>query len=99
MYSNCESRMMEGADSYSSKHAKSENLHSVAYLTKASLAFAGTGHEGTLKRVHLPIVGNERCQRLHKGTLPITNNSSKLCAGGRRDEGVCEVSVFIRFSL
>ncbi|XP_056117364.1 hepatocyte growth factor [Rhinichthys klamathensis goyatoka] len=48
----------------------------------------GTGHEGTLKRVHLPIVSNERCQQLHKGTLPIT--SSKLCAGGRRDEGVCE---------
>lgn len=48
----------------------------------------GTGHEGTLKRVHLPIVSNVRCQQLHKGTIPIT--SSKLCAGGRRDEGVCE---------
>ncbi|XP_016099317.1 hepatocyte growth factor-like [Sinocyclocheilus grahami] len=48
----------------------------------------GTGHEGTLKRVNLPIVSNERCQQLHKGTIPIT--SSKLCAGGRRDEGVCE---------
>uniref|UniRef100_A0A673GQU6 Hepatocyte growth factor n=1 Tax=Sinocyclocheilus rhinocerous TaxID=307959 RepID=A0A673GQU6_9TELE len=48
----------------------------------------GTGHEGTLKRVHLPIVSNERCQQLHKGAIPIT--SSKLCAGGRRDEGVCE---------
>uniref|UniRef100_A0A8C2I1V2 Hepatocyte growth factor b n=1 Tax=Cyprinus carpio TaxID=7962 RepID=A0A8C2I1V2_CYPCA len=48
----------------------------------------GTGHEGTLKRVNLPIVSNGRCQQLHKGTIPIT--SSKLCAGGRRDEGVCE---------
>ncbi|XP_058606468.1 hepatocyte growth factor isoform X1 [Onychostoma macrolepis] len=47
-----------------------------------------TGHEGTLKRVHLPIVSNERCQQLHEETIPIT--SSKLCAGGRRDEGVCE---------
>lgn len=89
--------MMEGTYSYSNKHAKCENLHTVAYLTKASLAFSGTGHEGTLKRVHLPIVGNERCQQLHKGTLQIT--SSKLCAGGRRDEGVCEVSLFIRFTL
>uniref|UniRef100_A0A672SMA2 Hepatocyte growth factor n=1 Tax=Sinocyclocheilus grahami TaxID=75366 RepID=A0A672SMA2_SINGR len=48
----------------------------------------GTGHEGTLKRVNLPIVSNERCQQLHKGAIPIT--SSKLCAGGRKDEGVCE---------
>ncbi|XP_042631494.1 hepatocyte growth factor-like [Cyprinus carpio] len=48
----------------------------------------GTGHEGTLKWVPLPIVSNERCQQLHKGTIPIT--SSKLCAGGRKDEGVCE---------
>ncbi|RXN24706.1 hepatocyte growth factor-like protein [Labeo rohita] len=48
----------------------------------------GTGHEGTLKRVHLPIVSNERCQQLHNRAIPI--NSSKLCAGGKRDEGVCE---------
>jgi len=80
-----------------SKHAKWENLHSVAYLIDAFLSFLGTGHEGTLKRVHLPIVSNERCQQLHKGTLPIT--SSKLCAGGRRDEGVCEVSLFIKLTL
>lgn len=51
--------------------------------------FSGTGHEGTLKRVYLPIVSNERCQQLHRGSLPITR--SKLCAGGRKDEGVCEV--------
>ncbi|XP_056622680.1 hepatocyte growth factor [Triplophysa dalaica] len=48
----------------------------------------GTGHEGTLKRVYLPIVSNERCQQLHRQSLPITR--SKLCAGGRKDEGVCE---------
>lgn len=49
----------------------------------------GTGHEGTLKSVQLPIVSNERCQQLHRGTLQITD--AKVCAGGKRDEGVCEV--------
>ncbi|GAA6073776.1 hepatocyte growth factor, partial [Tachysurus ichikawai] len=48
----------------------------------------GTGHEGTLKSVQLPIVSNERCQQLHRGTLQITD--AKVCAGGKRDEGVCE---------
>uniref|UniRef100_A0A8B9HMH8 Hepatocyte growth factor n=1 Tax=Astyanax mexicanus TaxID=7994 RepID=A0A8B9HMH8_ASTMX len=47
-----------------------------------------TGHEGTLKSVHLPIVSNERCEQLHRGSLQITN--AKVCAGGKRDEGVCE---------
>uniref|UniRef100_A0AAV2KWI9 Hepatocyte growth factor n=1 Tax=Knipowitschia caucasica TaxID=637954 RepID=A0AAV2KWI9_KNICA len=48
----------------------------------------GTGHEEVLKAVHLPIVSNERCQNLHKGNLRISNN--KICAGGRKNEGVCE---------
>uniref|UniRef100_A0AAR2L212 Hepatopoietin-A n=1 Tax=Pygocentrus nattereri TaxID=42514 RepID=A0AAR2L212_PYGNA len=47
-----------------------------------------TGHEGTLKSVQLPIVSNERCEQLHRGSLQIT--SAKVCAGGKRDEGVCE---------
>uniref|UniRef100_A0A8B9HFU6 Hepatocyte growth factor n=1 Tax=Astyanax mexicanus TaxID=7994 RepID=A0A8B9HFU6_ASTMX len=38
--------------------------------------------------VHLPIVSNERCEQLHRGSLQITN--AKVCAGGKRDEGVCE---------
>uniref|UniRef100_A0A6Q2ZBM7 Hepatopoietin-A n=1 Tax=Esox lucius TaxID=8010 RepID=A0A6Q2ZBM7_ESOLU len=48
----------------------------------------GTGHEGVLKMVHLPMVSNERCREQHGGNLHITD--SKICAGGRRDEGVCE---------
>lgn len=49
----------------------------------------GTGHEGTLKSVQLPIVSNKHCQQLHRETLQITD--AKVCAGGNRDEGVCEV--------
>ncbi|XP_028814074.1 hepatocyte growth factor [Denticeps clupeoides] len=48
----------------------------------------GTGHEGTLKMVRLPVVSNEKCRENHRGNLQIT--SSRLCAGGRKDEGVCE---------
>ncbi|XP_075900555.1 hepatocyte growth factor isoform X2 [Nelusetta ayraudi] len=48
----------------------------------------GTGHEDMLKAVDLPIVGNEKCREMHRGNLLIT--SSKICAGGRRNEGVCE---------
>ncbi|CAB1313753.1 unnamed protein product, partial [Coregonus sp. 'balchen'] len=48
----------------------------------------GTGHEGVLKVVHLPMVSNERCREQHRGNLHITD--AKICAGGRRDEGVCE---------
>lgn len=42
-----------------------------------------------LKAVDLPIVSNEKCQEMHRGNLLVT--SSKICAGGRRNEGVCEV--------
>ncbi|KAK7892182.1 hypothetical protein WMY93_024145 [Mugilogobius chulae] len=48
----------------------------------------GTGHDEVLKAVSLPIVSNERCQNLHKGNLQI--NTNKICAGGRKNEGVCE---------
>lgn len=48
----------------------------------------GTGHDDVLKAVDLPIVGNEKCREMHRGNLLIT--SSKICAGGRRNEGVCE---------
>ncbi|XP_028305662.1 hepatocyte growth factor [Gouania willdenowi] len=48
----------------------------------------GTGHEDVLKAVDLPIVGNARCREMHRGNIHITNN--KLCAGGTRNEGVCE---------
>ncbi|MFT7799312.1 hepatocyte growth factor isoform X2 [Arapaima gigas] len=48
----------------------------------------GTGHEGVMKAVQLPIVSNEKCYEYHKGNLQITE--SKICAGGRKDEGGCE---------
>lgn len=41
--------------------------------------------------VGLPIVSNKRCSQSHKGILPITE--TKICAGGKRDQGVCEVRV------
>lgn len=37
----------------------------------------------------LPIVGNDRCREMHRGNFHITN--TKICAGGKRNEGVCEV--------
>uniref|UniRef100_A0A3Q0T1F7 Hepatocyte growth factor n=1 Tax=Amphilophus citrinellus TaxID=61819 RepID=A0A3Q0T1F7_AMPCI len=48
----------------------------------------GTGYEDMLKAVDLPIVSNSRCREMHRGNLHITNN--KICAGGKRNEGVCE---------
>uniref|UniRef100_A0AAR2JRJ4 Hepatopoietin-A n=1 Tax=Pygocentrus nattereri TaxID=42514 RepID=A0AAR2JRJ4_PYGNA len=48
----------------------------------------GTGHEGSLKMVHLPMVSNDKCSRIHNGSLPITE--TKVCAGGEKDQGVCE---------
>ncbi|KAI7791795.1 hepatocyte growth factor a [Triplophysa rosa] len=48
----------------------------------------GTGDEGSLKMVGLPIVSNKKCSQSHKGILPMTE--TKICAGGKRDQGVCE---------
>ncbi|KAM9754817.1 hepatocyte growth factor isoform 1-T1 [Menidia menidia] len=48
----------------------------------------GTGQDDILKAVDLPIVSNTRCRELHRGNLHITN--TKICAGGKRNEGVCE---------
>lgn len=49
----------------------------------------GTGHEGSLKMVRLPMVSNNKCSQIHNGSLPITE--TKVCAGGEKDKGVCEV--------
>uniref|UniRef100_A0A3B4UM85 Hepatocyte growth factor n=1 Tax=Seriola dumerili TaxID=41447 RepID=A0A3B4UM85_SERDU len=48
----------------------------------------GTGHDDMLKAIDLPIVSNERCREMHRGNFHITN--TKICAGGKRNEGVCE---------
>uniref|UniRef100_A0A7N6B7I9 Hepatocyte growth factor n=1 Tax=Anabas testudineus TaxID=64144 RepID=A0A7N6B7I9_ANATE len=48
----------------------------------------GTGYDDVLKAVDLPIVSNERCRDMHRGNIHITN--TKICAGGKRNEGVCE---------
>ncbi|XP_055761631.1 hepatocyte growth factor-like [Salvelinus fontinalis] len=48
----------------------------------------GTGYEGALKAVSLPMVSNDWCSELHDKTLPVTD--SKVCAGGKTDQGVCE---------
>ncbi len=57
------------------------------------LTLAGTGHDDLLKAVDLPIVSNERCREMHRGNLHITN--TKICAGGKRNEGVCEVNCYL----
>ncbi|XP_048865389.1 hepatocyte growth factor-like [Brienomyrus brachyistius] len=48
----------------------------------------GTGYEGVMKVVELPVVSNKACHDFHQGNLHIGDN--KMCAGGRKDEGVCE---------
>ncbi|KAM6936841.1 hepatocyte growth factor [Xenentodon cancila] len=48
----------------------------------------GTGYEDVLKVVNLPIISIDRCRGMHNGNLHITN--TKICAGGKRNEGVCE---------
>uniref|UniRef100_A0A7N8YM71 Hepatocyte growth factor n=1 Tax=Mastacembelus armatus TaxID=205130 RepID=A0A7N8YM71_9TELE len=48
----------------------------------------GTDYDDILKAVEMPIVSNERCREMHRGNFHITNN--KICAGGKRNEGVCE---------
>ncbi|CAL8376173.1 unnamed protein product [Arctogadus glacialis] len=48
----------------------------------------GTGHDDVLKVVDLPVVSNDQCRQLHRGSLHISERN--ICAGGRRDEGVCE---------
>ncbi|KAL4617936.1 hepatocyte growth factor-like [Arapaima gigas] len=48
----------------------------------------GTGHEGVMKAVRLPIVSNEKCHKYHGRKLSITE--TKVCAGGIKNEGVCE---------
>lgn len=54
---------------------------------------SGTGHDDILKGVDLPIVSNERCREMHRGSLHITN--TKICAGGNKNEGVCEVNGYV----
>ena len=49
----------------------------------------GTGHDDVLKVVDLPVVHNDQCRQLHRGSLHISERN--ICAGGRRNEGVCEV--------
>ncbi|MGH0132058.1 UNVERIFIED_CONTAM: hypothetical protein FKN15_048480 [Acipenser sinensis] len=49
----------------------------------------GTGYDGMMKAVKLPIVGNKICNEYHKGRITVTE--SEVCAGGKKDEGVCEV--------
>uniref|UniRef100_A0A672GQQ6 Hepatopoietin-A n=1 Tax=Salarias fasciatus TaxID=181472 RepID=A0A672GQQ6_SALFA len=48
----------------------------------------GTGHDDVLKAVDMPLVSNTRCREMHRGNIHITN--TKICAGGKRNEGVCE---------
>ncbi|CAB1346166.1 unnamed protein product, partial [Coregonus sp. 'balchen'] len=48
----------------------------------------GTGYEGALKAVSLPMVSNNRCSELHDKNMPVSD--SKVCAGGSKDQGVCE---------
>lgn len=46
-----------------------------------------TGHEESLKAVTMPMVNNDVCSRLKDGA-----GDSRVCAGGKRGEGVCDVS-------
>lgn len=62
--------------------------------TNRPRSFAGTGHDDVLKVINLPIVSNKQCSEMHKGSIYITSN--RICAGGKMNEGVCEVSCDFR---
>ncbi|MGH0177708.1 UNVERIFIED_CONTAM: hypothetical protein FKN15_076370 [Acipenser sinensis] len=57
----------------------------------------GTGYDGMMKAVKLPIVGNKICNEYHKGRITVTE--SEVCAGGKKDEGVCEGSDLVLLKL
>ncbi|XP_077453516.1 hepatocyte growth factor [Stigmatopora argus] len=48
----------------------------------------GTGYDDILKVVNLTMVSKQKCRELHRGSLHIS--SGQLCAGGHRNQGVCE---------
>lgn len=47
-----------------------------------------TGHDQTLNTVIMPMVDNNMCSRI-KGKA----GESRICAGGKRGEGVCDVRI------
>lgn len=48
----------------------------------------GTGHDETLNAVTMPMVNNDMCSQI-KGDA----GESRICAGGKRGEGICDVRV------
>ncbi len=58
------------------------------HLTLALLVLlcSDTGHDETLNAVTMPMVNNDMCSQI-KGDA----GESRICAGGRRGEGVCDV--------
>ncbi|KAG9335230.1 hypothetical protein JZ751_005586 [Albula glossodonta] len=48
----------------------------------------GTGHEGVMKAVQLPMASGEKCYELHSRNIPTPE--SRICAGGRKSEGACD---------
>uniref|UniRef100_A0A8C9TNP9 Hepatocyte growth factor n=1 Tax=Scleropages formosus TaxID=113540 RepID=A0A8C9TNP9_SCLFO len=65
-----------------------EILHQTPNSSSILHCSLGTGHEGVMKAVLLPIVSNEKCHKYHGRKLSITE--TKICAGGIKNEGVCE---------
>lgn len=47
-----------------------------------------TGYDETLNAVTMPMVNNDMCSQI-KGDA----GESRICAGGKRGEGVCDVRV------
>ena len=64
-------------------------------VSECRVLVPGTGHDDVLKVVDLPVVHNDQCRQLHRGSLHISERN--ICAGGRRNEGVCEVGRWFGF--
>lgn len=52
------------------------------------LLCADTGHDEALNTVIMPMVDNEMCSQIKEDA-----GESRICAGGKRGEGVCDVRI------
>lgn len=63
-------------------------LLQVAYCVFCILLCADTGHDEALNSVIMPMVDNDMCSQIKEDA-----GESRICAGGKRGEGVCDVRI------
>lgn len=61
-------------------------FNSALLVRVCACVYSDTGYEETLNAVTMPMVNNDMCSQI-KGDA----GESRICAGGKRGEGVCDV--------